>query len=211
MGGGSTGTRLPTAIGTVGGSGAGSASGWIRRVLRSYAPVGRIGGLGTNRAQYPPAAGRQVAAGSARPTAFDEVIRSAARREGLDEQLVKAVVEAESGFNPRAVSSAGAKGLMQLLDGTARALGVKDPFDPNANVAGGTRFLRSMLDRFGSVPLALAAYNAGPQAVEEHRGIPPYRETRNYVDRVLALHRRNQLEMLATPAEVDGNGERSAI
>lgn len=123
--------------------------------------------------------------------AFEEVIQAAARREGVDEHLVKAVVEAESSFNPKAVSPAGAKGLMQLMDGTARALGVKDPFDPVANVKGGVQFLRSMLDRFGSVPLALAAYNAGPGAVEKYGGVPPYSETKAYVDKVLQLQQRN--------------------
>ncbi len=150
---------------------------------------------------------RTTAATKGSPTAFDEVIRAASRREGVDEQLVKAVVEAESGFNPKAVSQAGAKGLMQLMDGTARSLGVKDSFDPVSNIAGGTKFLRSMLDRFGSVPLALAAYNAGPGAVEKYGGIPPFQETRSYVDRVLALQRRNQVGGASTPI-VGGNGGR---
>jgi len=129
--------------------------------------------------------------------ALETLIRNAAQRVGVDEQLVKAVVEAESNFNPRAVSSAGAKGLMQLMDGTARALGVKDPFDPAANLEGGARYLRAMLDRFQSLPMALAAYNAGPGAVETYGGIPPYRETVAYVDRVLQLMRRNQYEAAA--------------
>ncbi len=141
---------------------------------------------------------------------FDQVIRAAARREGVDEQLVKAVVEAESGFNPRAVSRAGAKGLMQLMDGTARSVGVKDPFDPTSNVAGGTKFLRSMLDRFGSVPLALAAYNAGPAAVEKYGGIPPYQETKKYVERVLSLQHRNQVTVVNATTE-GGNGGRRTI
>jgi len=167
-------------------------------------PVGTVGRARTDRLGrglelYARAAG---AAGGMRPvsfspdapprSAFDGIIEAAARRQGLDAPLVKAVVEAESGFNPLAVSRAGAKGLMQLMDGTARSLGVRDPFDPVASVEGGTRLLRSLLDRFGSLPLALAAYNAGTGAVERFGGIPPFQETRTYVERVLALQKRYQ-------------------
>lgn len=117
------------------------------------------------------------------------LLLAAARQEGVPPALLAAVVDQESGFNPRAVSKAGAKGLTQLMDGTARSLGVKDPFDPWQNLVGGARFLRAMLDRFhGSVPLALAAYNAGPGAVESYHGIPPYAETQTYVRRVLGFY-----------------------
>ncbi len=118
--------------------------------------------------------------------AFDDVVRMAAARSGLSTDLIHAVIRAESDYNPRCTSSAGAMGLMQLMPGTARALGVADPYDPVENVLGGTRYLREQLDRFGDLSLALAAYNAGPGAVQRYGGIPPYHETQAYVRRILA-------------------------
>ncbi len=107
----------------------------------------------------------------------------------LDPRLVQAVVQVESGYNPRALSNKGAIGLMQLMPQTARELGIPDPWDPEKNIEGGTAYLRRMLDLFSDdLELALAAYNAGPTAVLEHAGIPPYAETRAYVRKVICLY-----------------------
>ena len=120
------------------------------------------------------------------PRDLHSLIREAAARHGLPERLISVVIAVESGFNPRAVSRAGAGGLMQLMPRTAATLGVRDVFDPAENVDGGARHLRALLDRLGNnLPLALAAYNAGEQAVAQHGGIPPYPETRDYVARIL--------------------------
>jgi soluble lytic murein transglycosylase-like protein len=112
---------------------------------------------------------------------FGDVIRTAAARYGLAPELLDAVAWRESGYRIEAVSPAGAVGVMQLMPGTARRLGV-DPHDPVASIFGGAAYLRGLLDRFnGRIDLALAAYNAGPEAVQRHGGVPPYRETRRYV------------------------------
>src|SRR5688572_14824335 len=113
-------------------------------------------------------------------------IRDVAARYGVSPRLVAAIVEAESEFNPRAESRKGARGLMQLMPATATSLQVEDAFDPRANIDGGVRHLRRLMDRFdGDLPVVLAAYNAGEQAVIRHGGVPPYRETRRYVRRIL--------------------------
>lgn len=116
---------------------------------------------------------------------YAELFAAAGARHGVSPALLTAVARAESGFNPRAVSSAGAQGLMQLMPATARGLGVADPFDPAQAVDGAGRLLASHLRRFGSVELALAAYNAGPGAVQRYGGIPPFRETQGYVARIV--------------------------
>jgi soluble lytic murein transglycosylase-like protein len=120
---------------------------------------------------------------------YDGLILVNARANQVPPALVKAVIAAESLFDSGAVSRAGAQGLMQLMPETARALGVDDPFRPSDNVDGGTRYLRAMLDRYGDMAWALAAYNAGPTAVDRYQGVPPYKETRDYVRRVMAYYR----------------------
>jgi hypothetical protein len=119
-------------------------------------------------------------------TPFDQLFAAAGARHGVSPALLAAVARAESSFNPRAVSPAGAQGLMQIMPATARGLGV-DPFDPAQAVDGAARLLAENQRRFGTVELALAAYNAGPGAVQRHGGVPPYTETRNYISRVLAF------------------------
>lgn len=121
------------------------------------------------------------------PAQIDALVEQNAATWQVDPALIKAVIANESGFNANATSSVGAQGLMQLMPSTAASLGVRDAYDPAQNVAGGARYLRGLLDRFGGDKrLAIAAYNAGPGAVEKYGGVPPYAETRNYVQNVLA-------------------------
>jgi len=128
---------------------------------------------------------------SLNPRSYDTAIRRASRQHGVSAALVKAVIAAESGFDPWAESTKGARGLMQLMPATAEELGVDDAYDPWQNIDGGTKYLCELIDRFpGELELALAAYNAGPEAVRQYQGIPPYKETRGYVKRVLAYYKK---------------------
>lgn len=141
--------------------------------------------------ETPTAIGRIVqtptsAAGAvADATPYAALFQQAGERHGVEPRLLAAVARAESAFNPRAVSHAGAQGLMQLMPGTARGLGVADPFDPAQAVDGAARLLRDLHRQFGSTEFALAAYNAGPGAVQRYGGVPPYRETQNYVATIM--------------------------
>lgn len=135
-----------------------------------------------------PSSPTNAAAGfPARPkTDLTDVVNEASGRYRLDPDLVNSVIKAESNFNARAVSPKGAQGLMQLMPGTASQLGVPNPFDPEANVDGGTKYLRELMERYNfDMVKALAAYNAGPQRVEQYKGVPPYYETRAYVARIV--------------------------
>lgn len=135
-----------------------------------------------------PAVTPAVLTGAGDPRSLARVIRETADRYGVPERLVLAVIRTESGFNPWAVSPKGARGLMQLMPQTANVLGVRNVFDPAENIDGGVRHLRALMERFGhDLRLALAAYNAGEGAVTHHRGVPPYAETQDYVQKVLAL------------------------
>ena len=136
-------------------------------------------------AQTAPSAAPVSGAGGS--SAFDSEINAAAASNGIDPALLKGLVSQESGFNPSARSGAGAVGLTQLMPGTASALGVTNPLDPAQSLQGGAKYLREQLDRFGGdQTLALAAYNAGPGAVQKYGGVPPYAETQNYVTSVMS-------------------------
>jgi soluble lytic murein transglycosylase-like protein len=125
-------------------------------------------------------------------TSFADLINEASQKYGVKAELIEAVIKAESNFNADAVSSAGAEGLMQLMPSTAAGLGVTDPMDPEQNINGGAELLSSLLNRYdGNVQLALAAYNAGPGAVDSYGGIPPYTETQTYVQRVMSYYQAN--------------------
>ena len=122
---------------------------------------------------------------------IDKLIDKYATQNNLDPDFVKAVVKQESGFNPNAKSHCGAMGLTQLMPSTAQGLGVKNAFDAEQNIYGGTKYLKGLMDRFGNnKELALAAYNAGPNAVKKYNGVPPYKETQNYVKNVMASYGR---------------------
>lgn len=119
-------------------------------------------------------------------TPYGEIIASMSEAHGVNPMLVRALIQVESNYRPKARSNKGAMGLMQLMPSTAREYNVRNPYDPKSNIEAGIKHLKSLIDKFG-VELAVAAYNAGPAAVQKFNGIPPYRETRNYVTRILAI------------------------
>lgn len=130
---------------------------------------------------------------------LEDLVTAASDRHGIDAALIRSVIAAESGFNPGAVSPKGAQGLMQLMPATASSLGVEDAFNPEHNVEGGTRYLRELLLLYkGDLVKALAAYNAGPERVDQYNGVPPYRETRAYVSRVIHEFNRQKLQQQRT-------------
>jgi soluble lytic murein transglycosylase-like protein len=120
---------------------------------------------------------------------YDDLITEASEKHGVSFSLLKALIKIESDFNPRAISSAGAKGLMQIMPENIRALNIKDPFDPWENIMGGARYLKQLITRFdGKLPMALAAYNAGPNIVDRYKRIPPFKETEDFVEKVMKYY-----------------------
>lgn len=162
----------------------------IRRILPDVATLAMpatpmVAGQGTVSGRSPAGTGAGSGVLAQAPTAYQSLFLGAQAKYGVSAQLLAAVAKQESNFNPRAVSPAGARGLMQIMPGTARGLGV-NPNDPTQAVDGAARLLRDHLRKFGSTELALAAYNAGPGAVSKYQGVPPYAETRNYVRKIMA-------------------------
>jgi soluble lytic murein transglycosylase-like protein len=161
-----------------------------------------------------PAAAQPVVSGESATTAdLTNVVNAASAASHLDPDLVNSVIRAESGFNTHAVSRKGAVGLMQLMPGTAGKLGVEDLLDPKANVTGGTRYLRQLLERYNfDLVKALAAYNAGPLRVQQYRGVPPYRETRAYVNGIVREYNRKKLaQEKAEAAKAKANKIRKSV
>ncbi|WP_088187716.1 lytic transglycosylase domain-containing protein [Desulfosporosinus sp. FKA] len=166
-----------------GGSG-NSGSQLFAALLQAAMGSGTVGSGGSQMKDYQNSSDLQSVNKS--PGSLDNLINSMAQKYGVDSNLIKQVVKAESGFNFNATSSAGAMGLMQLMPGTAASYGVQNAYDPIQNLDGGTHLLKNLLDHYqGNIPLTLAAYNAGSGAVDKYRGIPPYKETQNYVQKIM--------------------------
>jgi len=170
-------------------------------------PTAEIEGFEKDSDPPPTANSATPAPGSA--SDLNQAVNSASATYHLDPDLVNSVIRAESGFNVRAVSRKGAQGLMQLMPGTASRLGVADAFDPLANVGGGSRYLRELMERYHfDLVKALAAYNAGPQRVEQFRGVPPYHETRAYVARIVHDYNRKKMAEHKQAAAARGTSKR---
>lgn len=145
------------------------------------------GYIGDGNVPFDPFGSQASTSRTEAPGSLSSMITSAATKAGIDPMLFESLVQAESDFNPKALSHAGAMGLSQLMPGTARSLGVADPFDPQQNLEGGAKYLAGLLKQFnGDEKLALAAYNAGPGAVRRYDAVPPFKETQNYVNRIMA-------------------------
>ncbi len=123
---------------------------------------------------------------------IDRLVSRYAGDYNIDPDLVHAVIKAESNYDSEAVSSAGAEGLMQIIPGTQKELGLETPFDPNANIRAGVRYLKDLMSRYSKLPLALAAYNAGPSRVDRYGGVPPFKETKHYVRKVLRIYKKRK-------------------
>lgn len=176
----------------------GSQSGWMD------VPTAEIAGYQREEVEAPEASPPLKADG------IPGLVEAASDRHQVDADLINSVIQAESGFNPRARSPKGAQGLMQLMPATASRLGVKDAYEPGVNIEGGTRYLRQLLEQYdGDMIKALAAYNAGPERVQQYRGVPPYRETRNYVRQVIVDFNRKKLAQQKTEAAAAKNSRKT--
>lgn len=155
----------------------------MQTILKETVPGGAVQTANIGADQFQQVLGSQMGSSAVN---MDAIFEEAGARYGISPRLLRAVAKAESNFNPKAKSKAGAMGVMQLMPATARSLGVSDPYDPWQNIMGGAKYLKQNLDQFGDVSLALAAYNAGPGSVKKYGGVPPYKETQNYVRKIMA-------------------------
>lgn len=180
-------------------------------------PTARIGSIEPDDAPPTASPDAGAVAPAASPAAqpagtVDDYIKAASEKHRIDRALIESVIHAESRFNPNALSPKGAQGLMQLMPGTAAALGVNNAFDPQSNIEGGTRYLQQLLIQYNNdLAKALAAYNAGPHRVQQYNGIPPYRETQNYVSNIINdFNRKKIAEGMVAPAPPSKQSKRKS-